>query len=139
MAPTLQRSESEISPSAQRRGAFRVSVPNPNWIDATILGEDGDAAGAVILDLSRMGMAAKMPPDVLLERGMRLRCRLVLDNEPVETEITIRNCTQIRAGTRVGMEFTDLSPMQDSVISRAVFRLQRYLLRRKQRKGGVLN
>lgn len=124
-----------LAPGAQRRVAFRVPVPSPNWITATILGDDGEAAGAIVLDLSRMGMAAALGGTFDLPRGTRLRCRLVLEDEPLETEVVVCHSRSESATTRVGLEFTALSPLHDSLLSRAVFRLQRYLLRRKSRRG----
>ncbi len=125
--------------AAQRRTTFRVPVPDPHWISATIVGEDGSAAGAVLLDLSRMGMAARLNGDFELQRGLKLRCRLAFDDTTVDTEVTVRHCRHDERATRVGMEFTSLSDLHDSIISRAVFRLQRYLLRRQHGRAGLFN
>lgn len=129
--------QTDVSADAQRRAAFRVPVPDPNWIAATLLGDDGEAAGAIVLDLSRIGMSARLSGEIELPRGTRLRCRLVLEDAPIETEVTVRHCGSHSDSTRLGMEFTALSPLHDSAISRAVFRLQRYLLRRKQGRRGL--
>lgn len=116
---------------AQRRGTFRVPVSDPGWLSATLIDDSGDTVGAVVLDLSRAGVGARLPAGVSVARGVRLRCRLTADDGELDTEVTVRNCVNADSSTRLGMEFTALAPLDDSLLSRLVFRLQRYLLRRQ--------
>ncbi|MDB5971916.1 MAG: PilZ protein [Hydrocarboniphaga sp.] len=118
----------------QRRSVFRVPVAEPGWLTAALFDDSGEQVGAVVLDLSRAGIGARLPAGMQVERGVRLRCRLSFDEALLDTEVTVRNCTPDDASTRLGMEFTALAPLQDSILSRAVFRLQRYLLRRQRNR-----
>jgi len=120
-----------MNDSAQRRGVFRVPVSDPGWLSATLIDDSGDTVGAVVLDLSRAGIGARLPAGVTVARGVRLRCRLTADDGALDTELTVRNCVSGASSTRLGMEFTALASVDDSLLSRLVFRLQRYLLRRQ--------
>jgi c-di-GMP-binding flagellar brake protein YcgR len=116
----------------QRRSVFRVPVADPGTLTAALFDDHGEQVGAIVLDLSRSGMGARLPPGVQVSRGVRLRCRVTFEEESLlDTEVTVRNCVAEDASTRLGMEFTALAPIEDSLLSRAVFRLQRYLLRRQ--------
>lgn len=116
----------------QRRSVFRVPVAEPGLLSAALFDDHGEEVGAIVLDLSRAGIGARLPAGVQVSRGVRLRCRVTFEEAELDTEVTVRNCVQDEASTRLGMEFTALAPLQDSILSRAVFRLQRYLLRRQQ-------
>lgn len=121
----------------QRRSVFRVPVAEPGWLTASLVDDTGEPVGAVVLDLSRAGIGARLPAGVQLSCGLRLRCRLSFDEALLDTEVTVRNCVPEPASTRLGMEFTALAPLQDTMLSRAVFRLQRYLLRRQRYRASL--
>jgi c-di-GMP-binding flagellar brake protein YcgR len=124
--------------AAQRRAAFRVKIPDPGWLTATIVNPEGERIGALVMDLSRMGMGAQLPAGVVIQQGAQLHCKLEFEEMTVDTQATVRHCAPDPRSTRLGLEFTDVTPLLDSILNRAVFRLQRYLLRRQQGRAGRL-
>ena len=127
-----------MTDDVQRRSVFRVPVADPGWLTAALFDDSGEQVGAVVLDLSRAGLGARLPARVEVARGVRLRCRLSFEETAlIDTEVTVRNCISEDRSTRLGMEFTALAPVEDSLLSRAVFRLQRYLLRRQRNRSSA--
>jgi len=113
-----------------RRASFRVPVRDPGWLSAVLLVDEGVAIGVAVLDLSRLGMGARVRHGAGIASGQPLRCRLSFDKTRIETEATVRHCTATGAGLCLGLEFTALTPSLERALSGAVFRLERYLLRR---------
>jgi c-di-GMP-binding flagellar brake protein YcgR len=126
----------ELLLDEQRRTIYRLRISDDHPAQARLVHEDAPRpVPAQIIDLSRGGVGVQLGRMAAVERGTRITCMLRIVDLQLEVESIVRYRHFDKAGTRLGMEFCDMSPAQEAALNRAVFRLERQLLReRRQRK-----
>jgi c-di-GMP-binding flagellar brake protein YcgR len=126
----------ELLLDEQRRTVYRLRISDEHPAQARLVHEDAPRpVPAQIIDLSRSGVGVQLGRMAAVDRGTHITCMLRIVDLQLEVESIVRYRHFDKAGTRLGMEFCDMSAAQEAALNRAVFRLERQLLReRRQRK-----
>lgn len=128
--------EPQLLLDEQRRSVYRLRISDDHPAQARLMHEDAPRpVAAQIIDLSRSGVGLQLARMAAVDRGTRITCMLRIADLQLEVDSIVRYRSFDKHGTRLGLEFHDMSAAQEAALNRAVFRLERQILReRRQRK-----
>lgn len=122
----------EIVQDEQRRAAYRVILPSALRLEAALASRNSYDMPARVVDISSLGFGAHVSRPVALPDGVRVDCALTLPDVNIYVEATVRHHETAAGMTRVGLQFSEITPLLESELSRAVFQLERRLIRGDQ-------
>jgi c-di-GMP-binding flagellar brake protein YcgR len=117
------------------RAAYRVQVPQEKLLEFDITERDLGRLPAQVLDISRHGMGAQLPAQSEVADGVRVHCSLDLPDVKVFVEATVRHARTADDGVRVGLQFSEIAPVIQAELNRAVLQLERQLSTDKTAPG----
>ena len=119
----------------QRRSVYRLRISDDHPAQARLVHEDAPRpVAAQVIDLSRSGVGVQLARMAAVDRGTRITCMLKIIDLQLEVDSIVRYRSFDKAGTRLGLEFTDMSAAQEAALNRAVFRLERQILRERRHR-----
>ncbi len=119
----------------QRRTVYRLRISEDHPAQARLVHEDAPRpVPAQIIDLSRNGVGLQLARMAAVDRGTRITCMLKIIDLQLEVESIVRYRSFDKTGTRLGLEFSDMSAAQEAALNRAVFRLERQILRERRHR-----
>lgn len=113
----------------ERRGSFRLKLPEELGISSTLFGGAGEALRSQLTDLSRQGAGAWTHGGLSGEIGSLVPCIINLPSLRVSAEAEIRTLRKFNGGVRMGLLFAGLAPAQRQGVNQAVAAVERLLLR----------
>lgn len=113
---------------SQRRAAFRVAVDGA--LPAGHVLYSGSRHRANFLDLSVLGLAARLPGEIPVDNGARMTCEMNLPGGGVLTSIEVRSTTRGPGHVRIGARYLELNRRQRALLEQTTTNLQRNALKR---------
>lgn len=133
--PAWLGTDPELLLDEQRRAVYRLRISEDHPANARLVHEDAPRpVAAQIIDLSRSGVGLQLARMAAVDRGTRITCMLRIADLQLEVESIVRYRRFDKTGTRLGLEFSDMSPAQEAALNRAVFRLERQILRERRHR-----
>ena len=134
--PAWVATDAELLLDEQRRSIYRLRISGEHPAKATLMHEDAPKpVAAQIIDISRSGVGVQLPRVAAVDRDARITCMLRIAELQLDVDALVRYRRFDKDGTRLGLEFFELTAAQEAALNRAVFRLERQILReRRQRK-----
>ena len=134
--PAWLASDPELLVDEQRRTVYRLRIADDHPANARLIHVDAPRpVPAQVIDLSRSGVGVQLARMAAVDRGTSITCMLRLDDLQLEIDSIVRYRRFDKLGTRLGLEFCEMTASQEAALNRAVFRLERQILReRRQRK-----
>lgn len=115
---------------AQRRAAFRVAVEGT--LPAGHVLHSGARHRAYFLDLSVLGLGARLAGDLPLTGGTHMNCEINLPGGAVLTTIEVRSTSRGPGHVRIGARYLELTRRQHALLENATAELQRKALQRSR-------
>lgn len=113
---------------AQRRAAFRVGVEGA--LPAGQVLHAGERHRAQFVDLSVLGLAARLTGEIPLSGGTHMTCEMNLPGGQVITGIEVRSTTRGPGHVRIGARYLELTQRQRALLEATTANLQRTALKR---------
>ncbi len=112
---------------AHRRAAPRLQLPPAHLLEAAIAQRDMGKLPVQVIDISRMGFGAQIEAPTEMPDGMRVHCSLDLPDIKVFVSATVRHTHTEGSGVRVGLQFSEIAPVVQNELNRAVSELEHRL------------
>jgi c-di-GMP-binding flagellar brake protein YcgR len=112
----------------QRRAAYRVQVHAP--LPPASLLHQGLRHRALLLDVSVLGLGARIDGEPAIAGGARMTCELQLPGAQMLAELEVRSARHEEGFTRIGGRYVELAPRQRALLEQATAQLQRATLQR---------
>ena len=120
--PVLRLNES-------RRSSQRLRLDSTPRIDAAIRARHSGNLPVQVLDVSSGGFGAQLSCALNLPDGMRVNCTLDLPEVKVFVEATVRHTRMADGGVRVGLQFSEMTPLLEHEMKLAMEQLSEQLQR----------
>lgn len=114
---------------SERRNDYRVRIPAAMSSSAVELTTDSGPFQGRLIDISRQGAAALLPMKIDTTIGSKVSCAIRLMDSQLDTHADIRSASEQQGYQRVGLRFTDLSPVEHKRIDASIATLERIILR----------
>lgn len=114
---------------SERRNSYRVKIPATMSSSPVQLTTDNGPYQGRLIDISRQGAAALLPIKVDTIVGSKVTCTIRLMDNQLDTQADVRSASEQQGCQRVGLLFTDLSPVERKQIDTSIATLERIILR----------
>ncbi len=116
----------------ERRGDFRLGLPQRLNLAPSEFVEDGQRFHGRLSDLSRQGAATLVSPAMPIGAGASLSCLLHLPHASLRASAKVCSLSEQLGQLRLGLRLLELSPADDAMLSMEINALQRLALRSRR-------
>jgi c-di-GMP-binding flagellar brake protein YcgR len=134
--PAWVASDPKLLLDEQRRSIYRLKISGDHPAKANLVHDDAPRpVAAQLVDISRGGVGVQLSRMAAVDRDTHITCMLRIGELQLDVDSVVRYRRFDKHGTRLGLQFCDLTPAKEAVLNRAVITLERQILReRRQRK-----